>query len=403
MKENSVNEPLAEAFNGGQILKSLIGEKWEGSQVSYYVKSLLNYFQDNKPFDLFSMDNLILNSFAAFCQKGDNIDRLSDYLIQCGFSDYSVAFGLYGATRGFASLPKSFTNNFINGDKNYLKQEYTHIYSYLFKVNLQNIKFPFNDKCDSSILQNEIDSIMSNKILSIEPKTQKQPEIIYVATQDVHLEETVQSPKAFISILKSFPNIKRTKAYKALVDADFENDQSIYTPDEFRKRIYTIVGKDALKRQRAAIDTSIELEGKIQDPKAFLCILDNVMKPSNPAYKKIASLLKQEEVKNSFDTVPSIHFALKYIDIILAIIQEINPVLNEFALKQLRKDLIWFLDPQYSKGKTELELLELFRLNLISSKNDTKSKNGKDMKWKNNAYRPLDIEKTIQILKDRLF
>ena len=30
------------------------------------------------------------------------------------------------------------------------------------------------------------------------------------------------------------------------------------------------------------------------------------------------------------------------------------------------------------------------------------SKNGKDMKWKNDAYRPIDIEKTISALKQHL-
>ena len=61
-------------------------------------------------------------NWLKFCQKGDSIDRLIDYLIQNGIGNYKLAFGLYGATRGFASLPKTFTSALINGDKEYFKE-----------------------------------------------------------------------------------------------------------------------------------------------------------------------------------------------------------------------------------------------------------------------------------------
>jgi hypothetical protein len=103
----------------------------------------------------------------------------------------------------------------------------------------------------------------------------------------------VQSPKAFIYILDSLPNITRTKAYKLLKDADFENDQTTYSPEEFRKKIYSIIGSKALKAQKVNIDTAIELEAKRQDPDAFLSILDNFMDKSSSAYKKIAMIIKR--------------------------------------------------------------------------------------------------------------
>ena len=76
-----------------------------------------------------------------------------------------------------------------------------------------------------------------------------------------------------------------------------------------------------------------------------------------------------------------------------------NPGLNDFAFKQIVNDLKWVLDPKYSSDKSEEELLETFRLNLISGQRDPFSKNGKDMRWKNEAYRPLDVEKTIKALR----
>ena len=78
-----------------------MGESWQNSPIRGYVNSLLSHFQDNTSFDLFAIENDVPISFAAFCQKGDSIDRLKDYLIQNGIGNYKLAFGLYGATRGF--------------------------------------------------------------------------------------------------------------------------------------------------------------------------------------------------------------------------------------------------------------------------------------------------------------
>lgn len=409
MEDNGVEEPLAEAFQGGQILKSLMREKWADSPASNYLKGLLNYFQENTSFELFSFNNRVLNSFAAFCQKGDNIDRLSDYLLQCGFSDYSIAYGLYGATRGFASLPKTFTNNFINGDREYLKQEYSQIYSYLFHIPLQNVEFPnkVNDSW-STLSQNKIGSKILENLSSIEPKVSKQEDVIQAVTESVILEEAVQSPKAFMYILDSFPNIKRTKAYKALIEADFENDNREYTLESFRQRIYSIIveneGEKALKSKRKDIDRAIELESLRQDSEAFLKILDNFMKPSTAAYRRIASLIQDVPKIKKFPNseISSIRFSAAYIEQITDIIRAINPQLDDFAIKQIRNDLKWIFDPKYSRGKSEIELLESFKRNLISGKKEPVSKNGKDMRWKNEAYQPLDVEKTIQILKGKL-
>lgn len=100
--------------------------------------------------------------------------------------------------------------------------------------------------------------------------------------------------------------------------------------------------------------------------------------------------------------VSKLPFKIQNVDAIAAFIREINPGLNEFAYKQIVKDLQWVLDPQYAAGKTEHKLLEEFHAKLVSGQCDSVSKNGKNMKWKNDAYRPIDIEKTISALKQHL-
>ena len=100
--------------------------------------------------------------------------------------------------------------------------------------------------------------------------------------------------------------------------------------------------------------------------------------------------------------VNKLQFTLQNVDKIAKLIMSLNPGLTDCAYKQIINDLKWVLDPKYAKGKTELELLDIFHTNLISGQRDPVSRTGKDMKWKNDAYRPIDIEKTIYALKQRL-
>ena len=100
-------------------------------------------------------------------------------------------------------------------------------------------------------------------------------------------------------ILDSFPNMTRTKAYKNLVEADFANDQGTYTIDEFKQKIYCIIGKAALKGQQDKIDTAIELEAKRQDSEAFLYILDNFLDKSSNAYKKITDIISKKNLSTN--------------------------------------------------------------------------------------------------------
>lgn len=101
-------------------------------------------------------------------------------------------------------------------------------------------------------------------------------------------------------ILSSFSRITTTKAYKALASVNFEVDEGSYTPEQFRRKIYSIVGKEGLKTQKENIDKAIELDGKKQDPEAFLSILDSFLKPTDAAYKKIVKLISGIE---SFNTI----------------------------------------------------------------------------------------------------
>ena len=299
MEENGAEEPLAQAYNGGKILRDMLGDKWDTNQASDYVGALLNHFQENSAFDLFAIDNDVLTSFAAFCQKGDNIDRLAEYLVQTGFCNYKLAYGIYGATRGFASLPKTFTSVLINGNKEYYSSFACNVWRMLNGVEIKDAVLPKASTNTSVIDESQLGSKIIENINKVEPKVTKQQSIIEAVNKAIELENAVQSPKAFMYILDSFPHITKTNAYKDLVAVDFAGDEGSYTPDQFRDKIYRIVGKDRLKPRKKDIDKAIELEGKREDPEAFLNILDNLLNPTGAAYNRIKKLISGDE---SFNT-----------------------------------------------------------------------------------------------------
>ena len=299
MEENGVEEPLAQAYNGGMILRNMLGDKWDSNPASAYVGALLNHFQENSAFDLFAIENDVLSSFAAFCQKGDNIDRLVEYLVQVGFCNYKLAYGIYGATRGFTSLPKTFTSVLINGNKDYYQSFASNVWRMLNGIEIKDAVLPKASNNTSVIVESQLGSKIIENQNNVESKVVKQQKVVEAVNKAVKLENIVQSPKAFMYIFSSFSRITTTKAYKALDTVNFAGDEGSYTPEQFRSKIYSIVGKEGLKTQKENIDKAIELESKRQDPEAFLSILDNFLKPTDAAYKKIEKLISSIKSLNT--------------------------------------------------------------------------------------------------------
>jgi hypothetical protein len=127
------------AKSGGKIFKEELNEKWDGSQWQQYINALLKNLNEFSAFDLKSINNNTLESFAAFCQKGDSdIDKLEDYLISNEIGDYRIAISLWGIIFGFANMPKTFTNEFfLIDDLDYTSKIYMHIFNQLHSIKLE--------------------------------------------------------------------------------------------------------------------------------------------------------------------------------------------------------------------------------------------------------------------------
>lgn len=147
------NEYLEEAYNsdefiqsryefaksGGKVFKDELGEEWNGSPSQQYINGLLKNLNEYSAFDLKSINNPTLESFAAFCQKGESdIDKLEDYLITNEIGDFRIAFSLWGIIFGFANMPKTLTNELFlkEEDINYITLIYKHIFKQLHGIEL---------------------------------------------------------------------------------------------------------------------------------------------------------------------------------------------------------------------------------------------------------------------------
>jgi len=127
------------AKSGGKIFKDELQEKWNGSQWQQYINGLLKNLNEYSAFDLKSINNTTLESFAAFCQKGESdIDKLEDYLIINEIGDFRIAFSLWGIIFGFANMPKTLTNElFQSNDLEYITRIYKHIFKQLHSIELE--------------------------------------------------------------------------------------------------------------------------------------------------------------------------------------------------------------------------------------------------------------------------
>jgi hypothetical protein len=98
------------AMDGAKAIKNLIGSEWEGSPNQTYINDLLNNIKSGSPFDFNLSNSLALKSFAAFVQKGDDLDKLETFLVDQGVGDFRIAFALWGAMFGFSKIPKTVYN-----------------------------------------------------------------------------------------------------------------------------------------------------------------------------------------------------------------------------------------------------------------------------------------------------
>lgn len=113
------------ALQIGKILKDY-NDSWIESNERSYINALLDNIESYTPFDLLSHSSLLFQSLAAFFLKGDDSDKLTEYLFKNGIGDHRIALGFWGATFGFAALPKTLSSKIFNPKSTSFDEQYYH-------------------------------------------------------------------------------------------------------------------------------------------------------------------------------------------------------------------------------------------------------------------------------------
>jgi len=251
------NEYLDEAYNsddfiqsryefaksGGKIFKEELQNKWDGSPWQTYINSLLKNLNEYKPFDIKSVNNLTLESFAAFCQKGESdIDKLEDYLISNEIGDFRIAFGLWGIIFGFANMPKTLTNDlFLSDDTDYINNVYKSIFKQVHGIELDG-------KIDESSLKKQ--PILDKPAKEVSQTRVNEEEVSKSSTVNKDIRYKLEDCKLNAEQLDSIAEI-------------YKNNHAIIN-NEFFDSIKKIkgIGKKTIEKIKEALDYDVQSERK---------------------------------------------------------------------------------------------------------------------------------------------
>lgn len=407
--------------------------QWQGSPAQQFMNDLRQNIKSFTPLDVKKQDNPILKALAAFILKGEDFDAIVQFCEDNSYSDYSYSLALWGATIGYVKIPKPIIASITNLPS--FGENYRAICTLLYNTESKG-EWPFIQQ-PVEIKLNGVGAPVVNtdlrenvqSVINTLPHGQKRANE-YCIESALQLEAAQGKFEAYLYILKNLIST-RTNLYKEM--------KRVLSLPESRTHELSDVVKSVLKdfTTKSAKDyhdkalVALELENKVGEPVSFRCMLDDlniskeirdnlvayfniqaeesgIMRPIKKIGNFFGNFLSGQNSSTNVEQatkkpgVGKLPFKIENVDAIAAFIREINPGLKDFAYKQIINDLNWVFDPQYAAGKTEHELLEEFHAKLVSGQRDPVSRKGKDMKWKNDAYRPIDIEKTISALKQRL-
>ncbi len=132
---NSIKEELSDEIT--KTARNVIGLGWENSPVRTYLNQLRRHVRGEE-FNQ-SWDNGVLSSISAVLIKGDDWEKLLNFMQSKGMYDYRIAFALYGVLNGFANLTRDFTDILLNQENAYVADIYSEFYGQLHGITINKM------------------------------------------------------------------------------------------------------------------------------------------------------------------------------------------------------------------------------------------------------------------------
>jgi hypothetical protein len=144
------------AVAGGKIFRESMGSAWEGSEERSYINGLLSHVQSYTPFSIKSHLKIMLQAFAAFIIKGDDPEKMIDFLIANQVQDFRLALGLWGSVFGFAAIPRTLTKGFYTYGDDFFIQYYKSIANQILNFELEKIEFKKIAQLEKPIISQKV-------------------------------------------------------------------------------------------------------------------------------------------------------------------------------------------------------------------------------------------------------
>ena len=192
----------------------------------------------------------IYSALSAVIIRGDDWQKLLQYMQDKVMTDYRLAFSMYGTINGFANLPRDFTDVLFNRDRKYIADVYKEFYGQLFGRDVPKTNPPIQpvgEKNMPSTTFNEpvdFESLMQN--IASQCPSAKRDERLYKElyakfgglTQD--FVDAVQNERSFNKgkgvqqgvrqfLLKTLKPQKESKPKKSLVALSSVPDSSLFS------------------------------------------------------------------------------------------------------------------------------------------------------------------------------
>ena len=169
--------------------KDVFAEEWNDScQAKVYLNALRKHI-GGEPFNQ-QWNAGVLGSIASVVLKGDDWEKLLEFLQSKGIADYRLAFAIYGTLNGFANITRDFSNIILKEEKEYVNAVYQFFHKQLHETDVHFSDVPYYKQALENVNRQENTSL--NKKNTTPNNT--------INNEKTWLENTIDSFKNFIGV-----------------------------------------------------------------------------------------------------------------------------------------------------------------------------------------------------------
>ncbi|MEI8045802.1 MAG: hypothetical protein WCI92_00380 [Bacteroidota bacterium] len=281
-------------------IKSYVGdEEWKNHDANKFLNNLRRNIAGQEAFNI-NWNTGLISAIASFLLKGEDFEKLNDFLISSEIEDGRLAFGFYGCICGFANLSRVFTASLFESDYDYLAKNYKTIYKQLHNIELSG-DIPKEEKQKTITVQSKINT----EIKTVELSSNN----ISILTQEIEINAS-----DFASIKekdKQFYKTEMSRLYSGEISEDFIKAlEEIENPKGTIGKWKTVIAYLKNKSKQ----TKEEKPPKYSTTKQTSIFFDNVdnqlfIQDYN-AFENISSLIPKNEwkkVKSEIEWIQKVH------------------------------------------------------------------------------------------------